>query len=146
MSSDEKKAVVSRMVNEVIMGGNLDLMDELVAPDFINHNTIGSSDKGDTFGVEPFRQQLKGFREAFPDVKLSIIHLLVDGDLVTLYMRNQATHMGPFVSIPATGKKIDIVTVTIIRVVNGKFAERWSLVDRYNMFRQLGVIPNLVTI
>ena len=142
MSSEENKAIMRRMLDEVIVGGNLALMDELVAPDFVNHNVVGTAETSHSVGVEPFRQEIKALREAFPDLKIQIIHLLADGDKVIANLRGQGTHLGRFGPVPATGKKGDVVSMTIVRMANGKFVERWNLVDRYGMLQQLGVIPS----
>ncbi|UCG12319.1 MAG: ester cyclase [Deltaproteobacteria bacterium] len=142
MSKEENKAIMRRMLDEVIVGGNFDLMDELVASDFVNHNVVGTGETSSSVGIEAFRQELKALREAFPDLKLPIIHLLADGDKVIAHLRGQGTHLGQFGPIAATGKKVDIASMTIVRIANGKFAERWNLVDRYGMLQQLGVIPS----
>jgi predicted ester cyclase len=142
MSAEENKAIMRRMLDEVIVGGNLDLMDELVAPDFVNHNVVGTGETSGSVGVEPFRQEIKGLREVFPDLKLPIIHLLADGDKVIAHLRGQGTHLGQFGPIPATGKKVDVASMTIVRMENGKFVERWNLVDRHGMLQQLGLIPD----
>lgn len=138
--SEENKAVMRRMLDEVIVGGNLDLMDELVAPDFINHNVVGTGETSSSVGVEAFRQEIKALREAFPDIKLPIVHLLAEGDNVIVHLRGQGTHLGQFGPIPATGKTVDVASMSIVRMAEGKFVERWNLVDRYGMLQQLGVI------
>ena len=70
MSREENNAVIRRMLDEVIVGGNFDLMDELVAPDFVNHNEVGTGEASSSVGIEAFRQELKAQREAFPDLKI----------------------------------------------------------------------------
>jgi steroid delta-isomerase-like uncharacterized protein len=142
MSAEENKAIMRRMLDEVIVGGNLALMDELVAPDFVNHNVVGTAETSSSVGVEPFRQEIKALREAFPDIRLLIIHLLTDGDKVIAHLRGRGTHLGQFGPIPATGKTVDVASMTIVRMENGKFAERWNLVDRHGMLQQLGLVPD----
>jgi len=140
MSSEDNKAIMRRMLEEVIVGGNLDLMDELVAPDFINHNVVGTGESGSSVGIEAFSQEIKALRKAFPDLQLPVVHLLADGDKVIAHLRGQGTHLGQFGPIAATGKRVEVASMTIVRIVNGKFSERWNLVDRYGMLQQLGVI------
>jgi steroid delta-isomerase-like uncharacterized protein len=139
MSPKENKAVMRRMLDEVIVGGNLDLMDELVHPDFANHNVVGTAEASSSFGVENFRQEIEGLRSAFPDIELDVIHLLADGDKVIAHLRGHGTHLGEFGGMPATGHRVDVPSITIVRFADGKFAERWNLVDRYGMLKQLGV-------
>ncbi len=142
MSTEENKATGSRMLDEVIVGGNLALMDELIASDFVNHNVVGTGEESSSVGVENFRQEIRALRLAFPDLALSVIQLLADGDKIIAHLRVQATHLGEFGRIPATGRRIDVPSITIIRMANGKFAERWNLVDRYGLLQQLGVIAS----
>jgi steroid delta-isomerase-like uncharacterized protein len=142
MSSEENKTIMRRMLDEVIVGGNLDLMDELVAPDFVNHNVVGTGESSSSVGIEAFKNEIMALRTAFPDLKLTVVHLLADGDKVIANLRGQGTHLGPFGSIPATGRKVDVPSMTVVRFANRKFAERWNLVDRYSMLEQLGVIPS----
>jgi steroid delta-isomerase-like uncharacterized protein len=137
MSTEENKAIMQRMLDEVVVGGKLELMDELIAPDFVNHNVVGTGETSSSVGVENFRQEIKALRAAFPDLALKVIHLLADGDMVIAHLRGQGTHLGEFSGIPATGNRIDVPSITIVRMAQGKFAERWNLVDRYGILQQL---------
>jgi steroid delta-isomerase-like uncharacterized protein len=140
--TEGNKATFRRMLDEVIVGGNLDLMDELVNPDFVNHNVVGTAEASGSVGVENFRQEIRALRAGFPDIELDIIHLLADGDMVTVHVRGRGTHLGEFGGIPATGRRIDVPSITIVRFADGRFAERWNLVDRYGWLQQLGVISS----
>jgi predicted ester cyclase len=142
MPIEENKVIMRRMLDEVLVGGDLDLMDELVAPDFINHNVVGTSETSSSVGVENFRQEIRALRSAIPDIALKVIHLLADGDHVIAHLRGQGTHLGEFRGILATGNRVNVPSITIVRMANGKFAERWNLVDSYGLLQQLGVIPS----
>jgi steroid delta-isomerase-like uncharacterized protein len=142
VSTEENKVIMRRMLDEVIVGGNLELMDELVAPDFINHNVVGTAETSSSVGVEEFRQEIRALRSAVPDLELDVVHLLADGDKVIAHLRGRGTHLGDLGGIAPTGTTIDVASITIIRMADGKFAERWNLVDRYGMLQQLGLIPN----
>lgn len=141
MSTEENKAVVHRMTEEVLCGGNLDLMDELVAPDFINHNLLATGEASRSVGIKSYRQEAIGFRSVFPDISVTFIHLLIDGDKVVSYAQMRGTHKGEFMGIPATGKKVEWSAISIVRIANGKCAERWNIADRYGLLQQLGAIP-----
>ena len=142
MSTEGNKAILRRMVEEVICGGNLDLMDELVAPDFVNHHSITTGEASHSIGVENFRQEIMRVRSVFPDIAMTIIHLLADGDKVVEHFQVRGTHTGEFIGIPATGKKVEFSGITIVRIANGKLAERWNITDRYGILQQLGAIPS----
>jgi predicted ester cyclase len=130
------------MLYEVVVGGNLALMDELVAPDFVNHNVVGTAEASHAVGVENFRQEIRALRSGRSDIAIDVIHLLADGDYVIAHVRSRSTHTGEFGGIPPTGKKIEAASISIVRFANGKLAERWNLVDRYGVLQQLGVIPS----
>ena len=129
------------MLYEVIVGGNLALMDELVAPDFVNHNVVGTAEASHAVRVENFQQEIGALRSGLSDIAIDEIHLLADGDYIIAHTRSQGTHTGESGGIPATGKKIEAASISIVRFANGKLAERWNLVDRYGVLQQLGVIP-----
>jgi steroid delta-isomerase-like uncharacterized protein len=141
MSTKENKAIVRRMTEEVLCGGNFALMDELVAPDFVNHNLLATGEASHSVGVESYRREAMEFRSVFPDITVTIIHLLADGDKVIAHGQYRGTHKGELMGIPATGKKVEWSGISIIRIANGKIAERWNIADRYVLLQQLGVIP-----
>lgn len=143
MTAEANKALVRRMIEEVLVGGHLALMEEFVAPDFVNHNIVGTGEASGKVGVEPFRQEVIALRAAFPDLAVRIDELLCDGDKVIVRASAQGTHQGAFSGIPPTGRRVNgIASISIVRIANGKFAERWNLVDRFGMLQQLGVIPS----
>lgn len=142
MSMENNKAPLRSMIYEVIVGCNLALMDELVAPDFVNHNVVGTGEDTYKEGVENFRQEIRAVRSAFSDVAMDIVHLLADGDYVIAHVRSRGTHTGAFGTIPPTGKKVENASISIVRFANGKLAERWNLVDLYGALQQVGVIPS----
>ncbi|HSJ54637.1 MAG TPA: ester cyclase [Anaerolineae bacterium] len=141
MSTEANKGTLRRMIYEVITGGNLALMDELVAPDFLNHNVVGTGEASHNEGIESFRQEIAAVRQAMPDIEMEIIHLLADGDYVVAHVRGHGTHNGSFGGIAPTGRKLVTDSISIVRLANGKLAERWNLVDRYGALQQLGVFP-----
>ena len=108
--SEANKAIMRRMLDEVIVGGNLALMDELVAPDFVNHNVVGTGEGSSSVGIEPFKQEIEALRAGFPDLELPVVHLLADGDKVIAHLRGRGTHLGQFGPIPATGKRVDVAS------------------------------------
>jgi len=121
-------------IYEAINTGNLALLDEVVAPDYTEHSEGFQ-------GVEPFKQQLAAFRAAFPDLRVSIEDLLIDGDRFASRTTVTGTHTGDLMGMPATGRHISVEAVDIGRVENGRAKERWGGLNMYSMLTQLGVIP-----
>jgi steroid delta-isomerase-like uncharacterized protein len=129
-------AVVRRNTEEVQGKGNWDLFDELFADDFVDH-TPQQGTTADKPGVLGLYQRL---RAAFPDFAPDIQWQVASGDLVTTYKIYRGTHTGELLGIAATGRTIEIETVDVMRVVNGKITEHWGVANLLKMMTQLGVV------
>ncbi len=138
-AGDEEKntAAMKRFYEEVVNKGNLKLIDELVAAEFVEHE--------ESPGMKPGREGLKEFfgmfRAAFPDLQFQINDLVAKDDKVWAYITIRGTHKGQFMDMAATGRKIEIKGFDIVRLVNGKAVEHWGLTDSMTMMMQLGAIP-----
>jgi steroid delta-isomerase-like uncharacterized protein len=137
MSSDESKNVVRRVLDEGFNQGRVEIADELIATDFVDHSAAPGLP---TEGPESFRQTLAMFRGAFPDVRSTIDDLIVEGDRVVVRTHWQGTHRGDFFGIQPTGKAFTITGIDILRVVDGKVVEHWGNEDDLGMMQQLGII------
>ena len=81
------------------------------------------------------------FYSAFPDLKVTVNQLVAERDLMVGHMTTKGTQTGEFMGIPASGKKISIAEMNMVRIANGKAVERWGQANAMAMMRQLGVIP-----
>jgi steroid delta-isomerase-like uncharacterized protein len=130
---------VRRFYDEIISGGRLELIDELLAPNFVEHQEFP--------GIPPTREGVKqffdGWREAFPDTKATIEILVEQGDDVAVYGTWKGTHQGEFMGISATGRQFEVPTADFIRFRDGLCVEHWGVFDSGLMLQQLGVIPEL---
>lgn len=137
MATEENKAVVRRFNDEVISQGKLDVADELLAPTFVDRSALP--------GVPANREGVKalfaGFHSAFPDFHVTIHDQVGEGDLVATRKTFTGTHRGDLWGIPATGKQVAFGVIDILRVVDGKMVEHWTVVDQLGLMQQLGVIP-----
>lgn len=140
--SERNKALVRRGVENVWNGRNLDVIDEVVASDFIIHAV--SPDK-EIHGREGVRQQFSRLRTAFPDLHFTIEDHIAEGDRVVTRWTAQGTHLGEFQGIPPTGKRVMLTGIDIDRVADGKFVECWMNMDELGPLQQLGVVPQLET-
>ena len=138
MSTEQNKALVRQFVEEAINQGNISAIDELLIPDFVEHEELPP-------GIPPGREAPKVLftmlRSAFPDLKATIEHLIAEGDKVVLHMTWTGTHEGEFMGIPPTGKRISINVIDILGMAEGKCAEHWGVMDSMTMMLQLGVVP-----
>ena len=136
--SAENKAIVRRLI-EGFNRGDLDVFDELGAPDLVNH----SAPPGIPPTREGWKQGAAMFRAAFPDLHIHIEAEIAEGDLVTTRFTGHGTHQGELMGIPATGKEVTVSGINIARIAGGKIMERWEEFDMMGMMVQLGVVPAL---
>jgi len=132
MSLEENKAIVRRL-NEAYNKANTDLLDDLVAPDYVDHtNKIQ--------GLESLKQLMKLGHKGVPDWHETIEDIIAEGDKVWILITYTGTHTGEFMGLAPTGKKIKTMAVDIYRIVNGKLAEYWNVTDTVRLFEPQGVI------
>ncbi len=67
--------------------------------------------------------------------------MIAEGDKVVIRQTWSGTHKGEFMGIPATGRRVSIAVIDIIRVADGRFVEHWGQLDMMGMMQQLGAIP-----
>ncbi len=77
-------------------------------------------------------------RTAFPDRVDVIEEVIAEGDRVGLLFRVTATHTGNFFGIPATGKRVDVYEIAMLRIVDGQMVEGWFMMDETELLKQLG--------
>lgn len=130
---------MQRFYKEIFEGGNLALIDELVADDFVDHEEPLPGQPPGKEGVVFF---VKALRAAFPDIKAKLEPpVLIDGNLEAVYVVCTGTHQGDFAGIPPTGRSIEFGGIDIIRFEDGKAAEHWGVTDTLKLMQQLGAIP-----
>ena len=138
MTPDEGRALINRFYDEGWNANNLDVYDELVTDDFVDHQALP--------GLPPGREGFKGlnvmFRSAFPDVWVDVDNIVAEDDKVGCRWHSGGTHQGELFGIPPTGKSVDITATVFYRVEDGRLAEGWINRDDVGLMRQLGVIPS----
>ncbi len=140
MSSEENKAVVRRVIEEMFNEGNLDAADELIAPDYVQHDPAMPEEAR---GPEGFKEFAAAFRAAFPDLHMEIEEQIAEGDLVATRWTCTGTHDGDLMGIAPTGKRVRQPGMDISRVSDGgKVVETWEGYNSMVMMQQLGVVPS----
>lgn len=138
MSPEENKAQYRRTFEEVFNQGNLALVDELVAPDFLDHEVPpGMNNRG----PDSTRQLVTMLRTAFPNLHFTIEDLVAEGDTVAGRVTMSGTHLGPFQGIPPTGRSFQQAQMYFVRFREGLAIEHRAVRDDLGMMRQLGVLP-----
>ncbi len=137
MSAEESKAIVRRFWS-VWEEGNIDLVDELLAPDYINH-TPASPDQ--PTGPEGVKGVVAMFRSAIPDLRVVVEDMIAEGDKVAVRYTLEGTHEGELFGVPPTGRRLSIKSIAVERVSDGKIIEHWRVTDSLDMMQQLGAFP-----
>ena len=138
MSVEENKAIVRRLWEEVINKGNMAVVDELVATNYIDHTQTPELVARDP---ESYKQVVIMFRTAFPDLHVTIEDKIAEGDKVVSRFTVRGTHKGEFMGIAPTGRQVTVTGIAIHRIAGGKLAEVWINMDFLGMMQQLGVVP-----
>ena len=137
MSTEENKAMIRRVWEEVFNKGNLAVADEIMATNYVYHGSGGQEFKG----PEGFKQLITMFRTAFPDLRITVEDMFAEGDKVAHRATIRGTHKGDFMGIAPTGKQVTIAAIVISRFVGGKEVEAWANLDQLAMMQQMGIAP-----
>ena len=124
MSTEQNKAVVRRFVESSLNAMNSDFVDELFAPDYVNHMVPG--------GREGFKQFFSMIRSAYPGLKMEykIERLMAEGDYVMMRASQRLSYKGK----EATGSGLGEY-----RLVDGKIVEDWPISGALVLMQQIGV-------
>jgi predicted ester cyclase len=139
--SEELKALIQRYTEEIFHKGNLNAIEEFIAPNYIRHTSHFREGGHDVHGPEGLRQSVSAFRATFPDAHFTLEDVLVDGDKIVVRLTCHATQKGEFMGIAPTGKSVTFTGISIYRIANGKIVERWGVEDGVSLLQQLGAIP-----
>jgi len=136
MSAEENKAIVRRYLDEAWNKGNVNILDELMTPDYARY--MGTA--GAHLDREGQKQRIAGFHKALGDLQLALDDMVAEGDRVTIRIRVTGTHRDALMGVPTTGKQITVAAIDILRLVDGKVVEHWGVMDTYGLLQQLGAV------
>lgn len=134
MYDSPPKQILRRALEEIFNLGKLASADELIDPDYINHDAGPGQEQGPA-GV---KQKALLYRTAFPDLRLSVEQMVTEEDLVVVQVREEGTHRGVFQGIAPTERYVTWKWIGIYRVAKGKLIERWGRIDTQEFYEQLG--------
>ena len=124
-----------RLVEEAQGQGRLDAVDEILAPDFVDHTPV----PGVPATREGVKQIFAMIRGGLPDHDAKIEHMVAEGDLVATYKSFGGTHDGELFGVPPTGRRVTIRVMDFVRYRDGQLVEHWNIVDVVGLMAQLGV-------
>jgi steroid delta-isomerase-like uncharacterized protein len=132
---ERNKQVARSFFEEVLNQGHLENYAESHAKDFVAH----AGDHEAT--LEEDMAAAREERKALPDMKMSVNHMVAEGDLVMVHWTASGTNTQAGMGFPATGKTVKIDGMTLFRFKKGKISEEWSAWDMLSVMRQLGLLP-----
>ena len=134
-STSPAAAVVERMLHEGFAAGNPDIVDELCAPDMIEHQ-FGLSGVGPA-AIEKVKRGIQTVHGAFSDLRFTVADIAQNGDTVWIRAEVTGTHTGPFIG-PPTGKPVHFTVIDVATVRDGRIVEHWGVPDRFAILAQTG--------
>jgi len=135
--SEQNKSIVRRSFEELFTQGKLAVADDVFAPEYVGHDPALPQD---IRGPEQFKKFVMMYRNAFPDLALTIEDQIAEGDEVVTRFTARGTHRGELMGILPTGKKVVVTGISIDRMKNGKSVESWTNYDMLSLLQQLGVV------
>ncbi len=127
---------VRRLLAEAFSQGKYAVIDEIVAPDCVEHQN-GSQG----IGPEAVRRTASGLRSSFPDLQLEIQDVVATEDTVWVRVRGRGTDTGGVAGRPPSGRAFEIDIIDIVRFRDGKMVDHWGVADRLGMLQQVGAMP-----
>jgi predicted ester cyclase len=137
-ASDEAKDVIRRWNEEGWSGGKYDLAYEIISPNMQVH---GAGGQAVGMGPDGLIDLIRTWRTAFPDGRMEIDALIVEGDTVAIRNTWYGTQTEEFYGIPPSGKSVAVTSVGIDRVQEGLVTEGWGELDMVGMMQQMGALP-----
>jgi len=131
---ERNKRLVRQMNHEVWNKGNVGIIDELYAPDFVLHFL---PDGSEIRGLDGLRDHVREHRKAFPDWKEEIRRIVAEGDLVVIHYVSTGTNKGSWLGDPPSGKEVEVNEMSIFRIEDGRITDQWLLPDLFSFRQQL---------
>jgi len=133
----QNEELMRAFYDEVLSGGDLHRIPELCTEDVVDHEAPPDMPKG-IEGVKAFVQMYRG---AFPDLRATVEDAFEQGDRAVARVRYTGTHQGELMGVAPSGRQIDIQSIDIIRLADGKCVEHWGVTDNMALMQQIGAIP-----
>ena len=132
--------VLRRMFEEGFATGNADIVDELCAPDLVEHQ-FGMAGIGSE-AIAHVKEAIREVHNTTPDMVLTIEDAVESGDTIWVRVQARGTATGPFFG-PPSGRAVQITVIDIARIVDGRIVEHWGVPDRFALLAQTGVLDRL---
>lgn len=133
----DRKEILSRFLEEVWTGGDVDAADRYIAEVYTLHHDPGDPWDGKQLDLGGYKERVRASRAPFPDQRFEVQGLFEDGDAVVVTWLWTATHQGPLPGFPASGKTIRMSGATVYYFRGDRVTGHWQITDRLGVYRQL---------
>ena len=138
VSSQEGTRIVRRWFEDIFTRGDLSVVDEIVAEDFVAH---GPGDHPGSHGAEAFKDWLRWYRATFTDPEWTVHDVIVAGDRIVARYSGKTTYRGGLLDIPSADQRVTESGILIYRVEGAKVKEIWPEMSDLQVVQQLGAFP-----
>ena len=135
-TTEKNKLLIRRYIEEVVNTGNVDDLASFISPDYIeSHDQTGQSS-----GLEGAKRHILGVRETYPDLHVAVEQQIAEGEWVVSRITARGTHLGTWLGMRPTGKRVEITGVNIDRVVGGRIVEHGGAANLLGPLLEIGAI------
>jgi steroid delta-isomerase-like uncharacterized protein len=139
-ATEDNKRVVRRVFEDAINSRRMDLLNELIADDYVGAQGVTASS-----GRATFTGSIQALIDGFPDLQYKLEDLVAEGDRVTVRWQWKGTHRGTYRGpggvYPPTGTQVSNDGMAFFQVKDGKVQRSWLLTDRLGFLQEIGAFP-----
>jgi steroid delta-isomerase-like uncharacterized protein len=137
MPLEHADSLIQRIFEDAFNQGNLAVVDELVSPVYLAHNSFSGAPNG----PQGLKWLISMYRTAFPDLQCTVNDEIREGDKFSAHWTMRGTHKGSFLGNPPTGRLVQAQGIIFATIENGRIVEDWTLTDQLGILQQLGLVP-----
>lgn len=136
----ENEEMVRQLMEEALVEGNLDLIDEFLADDFVGHSNLVPEP---IHGIDEYKEFISELSEGMSELEYTFEDVIATEDKVAVRGSSTGIHDGEFSGVEPTGKEVKIEGMYIAHIEDGQIVESWGQNDMLGALQQLGVIEML---
>ena len=146
MSSQANIELARRFIDELWNQRKYEVADEIFAKDFVTNSISNEPTAWEGKGPESMKNHIKHWLVAVPDMQFTAHQVIADEEHFVIHWSAVGTNLSPFMGIPATGKPVNLLGMTISQIKDGKITLNQTIVDSLGFLQQLEVLPDNATI
>ncbi|HJX30008.1 MAG TPA: ester cyclase [Thermoanaerobaculia bacterium] len=145
LRAEGNKDLCRRFIQKIFNESELSLIGDFLSPGVVNHELAGALGENSPRGqnIQWMADLIYLYRCAFPDLYVEILDQVAEGEKVVTRLRMRGTQTGDLMTVPASGKEVDITGIRIDRVTDGKIVESWFQLDMFGMLTQIEALPEI---